>query len=63
MGMRPFAATNLTLTLLMGIVLFFVTVSEPPLKSCCTTEMASGYATNGYQPGDLNTGQRIRRKQ
>jgi len=63
MGMRQFVVTNSILTLLMAIALFFVTVGEPRLKSCCTTEMASGYATNGYQPGDLNTGQRIRRKQ
>jgi len=62
MGMRPFVAINSTLTLLMAIVLFFVTVGEPPLKYCCTTEMASGYATNAYQQGDLSTGQNIQRK-
>ena len=60
--MQPFVVANSILTLLMAIVLFFVTADEPRLKSCCTTEMASGYATNGYQPGDLNTGQRIQRK-
>jgi hypothetical protein len=63
MGMRPFVVTNSISTLLVAIALFFVIVGEPRLKFCCTTEMASGYATNGYQPGDLNTGQRIQRKQ
>jgi|GEM_PF-2105970 len=59
MGMRQFVVTNSILTLLMAIALFFVTVGEPRLKSCCTTEMASGYATNGYLAGDLSIGQRI----
>jgi len=62
MAMRPFVVTNSTLTLLMVIALFFLTVDELRLKFCCTTEMASGYATNGYQSDDLNTGQRIQRK-
>lgn len=62
MGMRQFVVTNSTLTLLMVIVLFFVTADELRLKFCYTTEMASGYATSGYQPDDLNTGQRIQRK-